>query len=202
MRMLLADDHELFREAVSAMVRSEGAVEVVTVSDLASALSALAASRFDLVLLDYRMPGMNGLEGLDQMIAAADKVPVGLISGTIRRDLAEQALERGAAGYVPKTIGVQAMVDAVKQMAMGVIYAPLSLLDAEPAVSGALEELTRREREVLAGICAGKSNKEIARDLDVQEVTVKLHVKTLSRKLNARNRTHAAMIARDNGLGE
>ena len=64
----------------------------------------------------------------------------------------------------------------------------------------ALATLTRRETDVLRGICEGKSNKEIARDLDLQEVTVKLHVKTLSRKLGAKNRTHAAMIARDAGL--
>lgn len=200
MRMLLADDHELFREAVSAMVTSQGEVEVVTVSDLAGALQQVKQGAFDLVLLDYQMPGMNGFDGLDQMLRAG-KGPVALISGTIRRDLAEQALDRGAVGFVPKTIGVTAMVDAVKRMAAGEVFVPLSLLQVEPVAPGALEELTRREREVLAGICGGKSNKEIARDLQVQEVTVKLHVKTLSRKLNARNRTHAAMIARDHGLG-
>ena len=102
---------------------------------------------------------------------------------------------------MPKTIGVKAMVEAVQMMARGQTYAPMSDLEAQEPVTAALTELTRREREVLGGICAGKSNKEIARLLDLQEVTVKLHVKTLSRKLNARNRTHAAMIARDRGLG-
>jgi DNA-binding NarL/FixJ family response regulator len=92
------------------------------------------------------------------------------------------------------------MVAAVNLMASGDVFAPISLLMEEPEMAEALATLTRRETDVLRGICEGKSNKEIARDLDLQEVTVKLHVKTLSRKLGAKNRTHAAMIARDAGL--
>lgn len=200
MRLLLADDHDLFREAISALVASETGIEVVSSPDLADVMSRLETESYDLVLLDYQMPGMNGLEGLDRARDRAGATPVALISGTTRRDLAEEALERGAAGFVPKTLGVQAMIAAVRRMAAGERFAPLAMLDDTPAQAGVLEELTRRERDVLQGICAGKSNKEIARDLDVQEVTVKLHVKTLSRKLGARNRTHAAMIARNAGL--
>lgn len=197
MRMLLADDHDLFRESVAAMVAADGSVTVVSVARIDAALASLASAPFDLVLLDYQMPGVNGLEGLKQIRSAAPSVRVAVMSGTTRRDLAEQALQAGAVGFVPKTLGVKAMIAAVKRMAKGEIFAPMSMLDEPPGVSPSLEELTRREREVLNGICNGKSNKEIARDLDVQEVTVKLHVKTLTRKLGARNRTHAAMIARD-----
>jgi len=199
-RILLADDHDLFRESVSAMMTAEGAITVVSVSDFAAAIHSLGTRDFDLALLDYQMPGMNGLEGLDLARAAAPGVPVALISGTTRRDLAEDALAHGAAGFVPKTLGVKAMIAAVHLMAEGGQFAPLAMLDDPPGEGVVLEDLTRRERQVLAGICEGKSNKEIARDLEVQEVTVKLHVKTLTRKLHARNRTHAAMIARDAGL--
>ncbi len=198
--MLLADDHDLFREAVSAMVSADGAVSVVSVSSLAGVIDCLARQKFDLVLLDYQMPGINGLDGLDMVRAAAPGVPVAVISGTTLRGLAEEVLAHGAVGFVPKTLGVKAMIAAVQMMAAGGTFAPMAMLDEPPVQAGPLDDLTRREREVLEGICAGKSNKEIARDLDVQEVTVKLHVKTLARKLNARNRTHAAMIARDAGL--
>lgn len=204
MRILLADDHDLVRETLGAFLLAEGFTEVRGVSTLQQALTALAAQSantpFDLVLLDYNMPGMNGFEGLVQARAAAPGIPVAIITGLTQRDLAEAALREGAAGFVPKTLSSRAMVAAVKAMIEGDTFAPISLLDPEPAPAEVLATLTRREKDVLRGIREGKSNKEIARDLDLQEVTVKLHVKTLSRKLGAKNRTHAAMIARDAGM--
>ena len=201
MRILIADDHDLVRETLAAFLLAEGFAEVRTVATLDAALAELKGGvRFDLVLLDYSMPGMNGFEGLVRAKAAADGVPVAIITGTAQRDRAEAALEAGAAGFVPKTLASRAMVAAVNLMAAGDVFAPISLLMEEPEMAEALATLTRRETDVLRGICEGKSNKEIARDLDLQEVTVKLHVKTLSRKLGAKNRTHAAMIARDAGL--
>ena len=199
-KLLLADDHDLFRESVAAMLSADGEIAVVAVADLEAALVALESDRFDLVLVDYQMPGMNGLEGLDRAREAAHKTPVAMISGTTRRDLAAEALARGAAGFVPKTLGVKALIAAVRLMAGGGEFAPMAMLDVTPVPGGALGDLTRREMDVLRGICEGKSNKEIARDLEVQEVTIKLHVKTLTRKLEAKNRTHAAMIARNEGL--
>jgi two-component system, NarL family, nitrate/nitrite response regulator NarL len=200
-RMLLADDHDLFRESVAAMISSSGAAEVVAVSDLEAALLKIQKGGLDLIVLDYQMPGMNGLEGLERALAVSGTVPVAIISGTTRRDLAEAAVARGAAGFVPKTMGLQAMIAAAKVMADGGHFVPMSMLDASPEHGPALNELTRREMQVLHGLCEGKSNKEIARDLEVHEVTIKLHVKTLTRKLGAKNRTHAAMIARSEGLG-
>jgi DNA-binding NarL/FixJ family response regulator len=202
MRILLADDHDLVRETLAAFLLAEGFAEVRAVGDLKSALAELSGlTRFDLVLLDYQMPGMNGLEGMHKaqelVRGAGRKVPVAIISGTTNRELAEAALAAGAAGFVPKTLASRAMVAAVQAMASGEVFAPLSLLMQDSPVAEVLASLTKREVDVLKGICEGKSNKEIARDLDLQEVTVKLHVKTLSRKLGAKNRTHAAMIARD-----
>jgi len=197
MQILLADDHDLVRESLAAYLLAEGLDFVATVASLPEALDLLAVRRFDLVLLDYEMPGMNGLAGLTLAIAAAPATPVAILSGTTLRELAEAALRQGAAGFVPKTLGVRAIVAALRRMAAGDVFAPIALLQADMPAAGALAGLTRRETDVLRGVSAGKSNKEIARDLDLQEVTVKLHVKTLSRKLGARNRTHAAMIARD-----
>lgn len=200
MKILLADDHDLVRETLAAFLLAEGLGEVYSARTFDEAL-ALLNQRFDLILLDYNMPGMNGFEGLARAKAIAVGTPVAIISGTTQRELAEAALREGAAGFVPKTLAARSMVAAVQIMASGEVFAPISLLQDEDPPEGALATLTRRETDVLRGICEGKSNKEIARDLELQEVTVKLHVKTLSRKLGAKNRTHAAVIARDGGKG-
>lgn len=172
--------------------------------DFLEALSIVLKEKpFDLVLLDYGVPGMNGLEGLRRM-QATDRAPrVALMSGTASREVAEEALSQGAAGFLPKTMPARSLVNAVRFMAMGEQFAPIDFMTAPPPPSERhpLEDvLTPRELQVLRGLCEGKSNKEIARDLDIGEPTVKLHVKTLYRKIGAANRTQAAMIARDQGL--
>ncbi|MFW2588008.1 response regulator [Sagittula sp. SSi028] len=199
MRILVADDHDLVRETIAAFLDGGDVDEVQTVATLDEALRVTSLSgSFDLVLLDYNMPGMNGLEGLARMREANEGRPVAILSGSASRDVADAALKSGAQGFIPKTLSARSLLTAARFMAAGEIYAPVDFM--QKAGTGEGGALTRRELEVLRGICEGKSNKEIARDLELQEVTVKLHVKTLSRKLEARNRTHAAMIARDRGL--
>ena len=198
-RILVADDHDLVRETLAAYLEAEGVGEVSVVSDVSGALAEIErAGAFDLVLVDYNMPGMEGLKGFTRIVAANASRPVALISGAMSVELAGQALEAGAAGFVPKTLGSKSLVAAVRCMMGGEIFAPLSLIPKPVTPEEGL--LSARELDVLRGIAAGKSNKEIARDHDLQEVTVKLHVKTMSRKLSAKNRTHAAMIARDRKL--
>jgi DNA-binding NarL/FixJ family response regulator len=200
-RVLLADDHDLVRDTLAAYLQSEGGVEVEVAGGFDAALAAVRAARgFDLVLLDYRMPGMEALRGLARMQAEV-RCPVAILSGTAPPDVARRALRAGAAGFLPKTLAPQALIAAVRQMLAGETYAPCEFLrsDVDKAAQARLG-LTAREREVLQGVAEGKSNKEIARDLEIQEVTVKLHLKSLTRKMGARNRTQAAMIARDLGL--
>lgn len=198
MRILLADDHDLVRETLAAFLQAEGLQQVTLAATLDEALAQTGdGAGFDLVLLDYDMPGMEGLAGLRRMIETAKGRPVALMSGAVSPEVAEAALEMGAAGFVPKQLAARSLLAAVRYMASGEIFAPINMI-RRPTPEGSA--LSPRELDVLRGISAGKSNKEIARDLDLQEVTVKLHAKTMSRKLGARNRTHAAMIARDKKL--
>ena len=198
-KILLADDHDLVRETIAEYLRAKGGFEIISASTLPQAIEKYDEfGPFDLILLDYSMPGMDALDGLAKMKAHA-ACPVGILSGMAPPEVAQRALKSGAAGFLPKTLAPQSLISAVRHMLAGETYMPLDFLEkAEAGENGV--NLTPREREVLRGISAGKSNKEIARDLEIQEVTVKLHVKTLSRKLGARNRTHAAMLARDMGL--
>lgn len=203
MKVLLADDHDLVRNTIAAFLTSGGDMGVTQAKSFEE-VRALLAERapFDVVLLDYDMPGMEGLGSLREALALNKDKPVALISGTADKTVAEAALEQGGAGFLPKSMPASSLVNAIKFMAMGEKYAPLDFMTAEdPAASHPLRrKLTDREFDVLDGLCRGLANKEIARELDLQEVTIKLHVKTLCKKLEAKNRTHAAVIAKEAGL--
>ena len=203
LRILIADDHDMVRETIAMFLDADGATVTEAASDLASALGKIRdEGPYDLVLLDYTMPGMSGLNGLQSAIAENGGKPVGLISGTATRLVAEQAMDMGAIGFLPKTLPAKSLVNAVRFMAAGETYVPVTFMSGkdDPVETAFEKALSDRERQVLRGLMAAKSNKEIARDLDLQEVTIKLHVKTLCRKLDAKNRTDAAMIARDAGF--
>lgn len=203
MRILLADDHDMVRETISAYLRNEGGAEVSLATDLSGALDLIASEGpFDLVLLDYQMPGMMGLDGLSKALKANGGKGVGILSGSAPANTAKAALDAGAIGFIPKTMGAQSLLNAVRFMSAGEVYAPVELMRAENAAPThpLAERLSPRELQVLDGLCRGQSNKEIARELDLQEVTIKLHVRTLCKKLDAKNRTQAALTAKEAGL--
>jgi two-component system nitrate/nitrite response regulator NarL len=202
MRILLADDQELVRDTIAAFLRQEPDLTVETVGDLPAAVAEVRkAPRFDLILLDYVMPGMNRLSGLLAMKAAAPDVPVAILSGIAPHVVADQAVAVGASGFLPKTMSTRSLLAAIRFMAAGETYVPLTLTGQKDVLQEiGSAQLTPREMDVLKRIIQGLANKEIARELGLQEVTVKLHVKTLYRKIGARNRTHAAMLAREAGM--
>lgn len=200
MRILIADDHELLRDTLNLWFQQEK-IDVSPAEDLETALKLVETNEpFDLILLDY---GMNGLEGLSRAIAAGRGARVAVMSGIATREVAEKALEMGAAGFLPKTLPAKSLVNAVRFMAMGEQYAPIDFMTATDeieVVNPLVEKLTPREHQMLEKLCDGLSNKEIARVFGIQEPTVKLHMRTLFSKIGAQNRTQAALIARDAGL--
>ena len=203
LKILIADDHELVRDTLAAFLEKENDIEVTSVEDLTAAIKTIKGGiRFDLVLLDYSMPGMNGLDGLEQAIEESIGRPVAVMSGTAPKAIAQEALDKGAIGFLPKTMGAKSLVNAVRFMVAGETFVPVKYMTEEVVedINPLAKGLSARELDVLNGLCRGLANKEIARELELQEVTIKLHVKTLSRKLDAKNRTHAAMIAKDAGL--
>ena len=204
MKILIADNHDLLIDTLVIFLESEGGIETATASDLDDALLEIdKSSPFDLVILDYNMPGMSGLNGLKKALSHNGGQRVALMSGIATKLVAEEALSCGAAGFILKTLSAKSFINAIRFMAMGEQYAPIKFLTAEDEtteLNPLAEKLSRREMQVLEGLSKGKSNKEIARDLDLQEPTIKLHVKTLYRKIGAGNRTQAALIAKDEGL--
>ena len=202
-RILIADDHDLVRDTIAAYLEREGPYDVVIAEDFYSAETLIAKDGpYDLVLLDFNMPGMGGLEGLKKAREANLNYPVAILSGTADRNVAQDALAANAAGFVPKNMTAKSLLNAVQFMLSGEQYAPVKFMtEGENGPMHPLAaKLSDRELEVLEALCRGLSNKEIARELDLQEVTIKLHLRTLSRKIDARNRTHAAMIAKEEGL--
>lgn len=197
MRILLADRQILVRNALASHMAAAGLPQVTQSAALTDVMGQLATHKFDLAILDG---SVVGLEDLPIIAAAAPQVKLAVLTGFVGREQVETAIRAGALGVISKTMTGEDFIVAVKDLLAGKQVLPAIIPAAAGSAHGTPYALTRRELDVLRGLFAGKSNKEIGRDLELQEVTVKLHVKTLSRKLNAKNRTHATMIARNEGL--
>ncbi|TCP58416.1 LuxR family two component transcriptional regulator [Rhodovulum bhavnagarense] len=204
MKILIADDHELLRDTLSLLFQQAGDLEADLAADVDSAVEKIATDGpYDLVLLDISMPGMNGLDGLDRVIRTEGAKRIGILTGNDSPALAEDALARGAIGFVPKTLPAKSLINAVRFMCAGETYLPANFMSRagrdEPS-NEIRDKLLPREYEVLRHLAQGMTNKEIARLLGVSEATIKVHVKAVFRKLSVQNRTQAALYARNAGV--
>ncbi len=201
-RILVADDHEMILDIARMYLDQQGDMSVVTVPDLDAALNAFREEGpFDVVILDYQMPGMDGLAGLQKMVSLAGDLPVAIITGNATRNLMNQSLDAGAAGIISKSLPMRSLANSIRFIHSGETYLPLYLMQDEPnkkAVDSG--PLSGREMTVLGHLGEGRKNKEIAGTLGLSEGTVKMHVMSICRKLEATNRTQAVVIARDMGL--
>jgi len=220
MDILLADDHVLFRDALLQFFQSLCPDwNIICTSDFNEAYETLDnKTKFDLVLLDLRMPGMNGLEGLKKIRDDHPEQPVAILSGVAEEHHVKHAMEMGARAYLPKTLSGKALVKAIEYVVnsnqrfipmdeKGIRIMPSYYDDhADIKISKTethqdiLNTLTKREKQVLHYIAQALPNKQIAREMGIEVSTVKLHVGNVCKKLKAENRTQIAIMAHQHGL--
>ena len=209
-RLLIVDDDRTFRMSTAALLRQDGH-DVAEATDGQEAVQALEQESLELILLDLRMPDLNGVEVLRQLRAKLfDRPVVILTTSEDDRDVAD-SLRAGASGYLLKNMDPDELVAVLNDIVKGqtVVDPSLATLLADLVKQGTadaeqpatpFEKLTARELEILCHLAEGQSNKVIARHLDISDGTVKLHVKAILRKLDVHSRVEAAVMAVEHGI--
>lgn len=211
-RVLLVDDHTLFREGMAGLIRSQPDMQVV--GEAGDGLEALVMAHDlqpDVILMDVNMPGTNGLEATSLITQAVPRSQIVMLTVRDESERVFEAIRRGAQGYLLKTIRAQELTDMIRAAARGEVAMTPSIAgrviaefrrsaagaetagSSQPVVVG--EELTLREQEVLQLIAAGQSDKQIAAALSISLYTVKAHVRSILAKLHVNNRREAAARA-------
>ncbi len=212
-RVLLVDDHTLFRSGIKSLLqRNDDFTVVDEAGDGLEGIKRARSLKPDVVLLDLHMPGVSGLEAVKVITEENPEVRVLML--TVSEDAQDlmEALRAGASGYLLKNIETDALIDALRRAAQGdAIVSPqmttklIQGVRDQPKQAPALPERDRfspRERDILICLAQGDSNKEIARTLDLAESTVKIHVQNIFKKLNMTSRVQVALYAVEHGYGQ
>lgn len=207
--IVVADDHPLFRGGVVLTLQEHGGFTVLAQAGTAAeAVSAVEAHMPDVALLDISMPG-SGLAAAAEISRRFPAVAIVMLTASETDDDLLAALKAGARGYALKGVGAEELTGILQGVAGGASYVPPALAGrvlaalqdrGRSAASSDMEDLTEREAEILRHVALGRSNKEIARALDLQEKTIKHYMTNILQKLQVRNRVEAALKARDLGL--
>ena len=207
--ILIADDHPLYRSALGSIVADAfDDVVVVECADVESAIALVLEKNIDLVLLDLSMPDADGLDGVRMLREASPTTPVIICSALDDPQLVRESFKLGVSGYLPKSSGAEVTRHALQLVRGGGLYVPSEALGESSAGSSTdgkgvhkepegagIATLTPRQRAVLSLLERGMSNKLIARELDIGEITVKAHVSAILRKLGVDNRVQAVVAA-------
>lgn len=209
-RLVIADDHPLFRgalrEAVAGLIERPDIAEAGTFEEVPKLLDK--GGEVDLILLDLSMPGVRGFSGLMFLRAQYPSVPVVVVSANDDPSVIRRCMDFGASGFIPKTLGIDEMREAIKRVLAGGVWTPPDVnlsggADAETAALVArLASLTPQQVRVLMMLSEGKLNKQIAYELSVSEATVKAHVSAILQKLGVDSRTQAVIAAAKIELGQ
>jgi DNA-binding NarL/FixJ family response regulator len=207
---VVADDQELVRDGLAAILDSEDDINVMgTAADGAEAIGLVLRLEPDVVLMDIRMPGVDGIEATRQLVSAGTPSRILVLTTFAADEYVLAALRAGASGFMLKDTPRASLLAAVRAVAAGDAALENSVLKGlvadhldKPAVAHVhgLERLTSREKEVLRLVATGRTNAEIARDLYVSETTVKTHVARTLTKLGARDRVQLVVIAHSSGF--
>jgi two-component system nitrate/nitrite response regulator NarL len=201
-RLLLADDHALVLQAVRFALEPEAEIEIVGEARSGSeVLPRVAETEPDVVLLDIRMPGLDGLQLLDRLGKQYPETKVVILSGVEEPELAAEALRRGAKAFLGKGIDPADVAPVLRRVVEGEVVTESFGAAAGESVRAAEEfGLTGREGEILERVATGRSNKQIAAEFWLSEQTIKYHLTNVYRKLGVSSRTEAARFAYDHGL--
>jgi DNA-binding NarL/FixJ family response regulator len=211
-RVLLVDDDDLMRAGLKAVLSSDAAIEVIgEAGDGRTAISGARTLRPDVVLMDVRMPGLDGISATREILAVSPEVKVAVLTTFEQDDYIFGALSAGASGFLLKRTKPEELIAAIHTIAEGdsllspsVTRRVIERMTGQPVADASatrrLEELTPREREVLELIARGLSNREIASEFVIEESTVKTHVKRILMKLHLRDRVQAVIFAYESGL--